>query len=59
MSRPFPRPAGGRIAVKVVNHYGDEVMKVYASAEAVASPAFGREAPDLGAPVLRVTEEPD
>lgn len=28
-SRPFPRPAGRRIAVKVISHYGDEVMKVY------------------------------
>jgi adenine-specific DNA-methyltransferase len=28
-SRPFPIPATGRIAVKVINHYGDEVMKVY------------------------------
>ncbi len=27
-SRAFPRPKGGRIAVKVVNHLGDEVMKV-------------------------------
>lgn len=27
-SRPFPRPAGGRVAVKVINHLGDEVMKV-------------------------------
>ena len=27
-SRPFPRPETGRIAVKVINHYGDEVMKV-------------------------------
>jgi adenine-specific DNA-methyltransferase len=27
-SRPFPRPASGRVAVKVVNHLGDEVMKV-------------------------------
>jgi adenine-specific DNA-methyltransferase len=27
-SRPFPRPAGGRFAVKVINHLGDEVMKV-------------------------------
>jgi adenine-specific DNA-methyltransferase len=27
-SRPFPAPATGRIAVKVINHYGDEVMKV-------------------------------
>ena len=29
-SRPFERPAGGRIAVKVINHFGDEVMKVFA-----------------------------
>jgi adenine-specific DNA-methyltransferase len=29
VSRPFPRPAGGRIAVKVINHFGDEVMKVF------------------------------
>jgi len=28
-SRPFERPEGGRIAVKVINDYGDEVMKVY------------------------------
>lgn len=28
-SRPFPRPITGRIAVKVINHLGDEVMKVY------------------------------
>nr|MDT0658903.1 site-specific DNA-methyltransferase [Micromonospora sp. DSM 115978] len=28
-SRPFPRPISGKIAVKVVNHYGDEVVKVY------------------------------
>ena len=28
-SRPFPKPKGGRIAVKVINHLGDEVMKVF------------------------------
>ncbi len=28
-SRPFPKPRSGRIAVKVVNHLGDEVMKVF------------------------------
>ncbi|MEO6350775.1 MAG: hypothetical protein ABIP53_08990 [Candidatus Limnocylindrales bacterium] len=28
VSRPFPRPKSGKIAVKVNNHYGDEVMKV-------------------------------
>ena len=29
LSRPFPRPLSGRIAVKVINHLGDEVMKVF------------------------------
>jgi adenine-specific DNA-methyltransferase len=29
VSRPFPRPKSGRIAVKVINHLGDEVMKVF------------------------------
>ena len=28
VSRPFPRPRSGRIAVKVVNHYGDEVLRI-------------------------------
>jgi adenine-specific DNA-methyltransferase len=28
-SRPFPTPSKGKIAVKVINHYGDEVLKVY------------------------------
>jgi adenine-specific DNA-methyltransferase len=28
VSRPFPRPRSGKIAVKVINHYGDEVLKV-------------------------------
>ncbi len=32
-SRPFPRPASGKIAVKVINHYGDEVLKVYECAQ--------------------------
>ena len=27
-SRPFDKPASGRIAVKVINHLGDEAMKV-------------------------------
>ncbi|MBN7764077.1 site-specific DNA-methyltransferase [Nitratireductor aquibiodomus] len=27
-SRPFSRPASGKVAVKVINHLGDEVMKV-------------------------------
>jgi len=29
ISRPFPKPEGGKIAVKVINHLGDEVMKVF------------------------------
>jgi adenine-specific DNA-methyltransferase len=29
-SRPFDRPGTGKIAVKVINHYGDEVLKVFA-----------------------------
>lgn len=28
-SRPFYKPKSGRIAVKVINHLGDEVMKVF------------------------------
>ena len=28
-SRPFEKPASGRIAVKVINHLGDEVMKIF------------------------------
>ena len=29
ISRPFPRPEHGRICVKVINHFGDEVQKVF------------------------------
>lgn len=29
VSRPFPKPESGKIAVKVINHYGDEVLKVF------------------------------
>lgn len=29
ISRPFPKPNTGKIAVKVINHYGDEVLKVF------------------------------
>jgi adenine-specific DNA-methyltransferase len=28
-SRRFDPPRTGKIAVKVINHYGDEVLKVY------------------------------
>ena len=29
VSRPFDKPKTGLIAVKVINHLGDEVMKVF------------------------------
>jgi adenine-specific DNA-methyltransferase len=29
ISTPFPRPDRGRICVKVINHFGDEVQKVF------------------------------
>lgn len=29
VSRPFDKPKSGRFAVKVINHLGDEVMKVF------------------------------
>ena len=29
VSRAFDKPRSGRIAVKVINHLGDEVMKVF------------------------------
>ena len=28
-SRPFDKPESGKIAMKVINHYGDEVLKVF------------------------------
>lgn len=33
VSRPFEPPSTGEIAIKVINHYGDEVMKVYGIAD--------------------------
>ncbi len=29
VSRPFDAPDTGKIAIKVINHYGDEVLRVY------------------------------
>ena len=29
VSRPFDKPETGKFAVKVINHYGDEVLKVF------------------------------
>lgn len=31
VSRPFDPPTTGKLAVKVINHYGDEVLKVYST----------------------------
>jgi adenine-specific DNA-methyltransferase len=28
-SQPFDPPKSGKVAVKVINHFGDEVLKVY------------------------------
>lgn len=28
VSREFPPPSSGKVAIKVINHYGDEVMRV-------------------------------
>ena len=33
-SRPFAEPASGKIAVKAINHYGDEVLRVFETTEA-------------------------
>ena len=29
VSRPFDKPESGKIAINVINHYGDEVLKVF------------------------------
>ena len=29
VSRAFPRPESGKIAVKVINHYGNEGLRVF------------------------------
>ena len=45
VSRPFDAPSTGKIAVKVINHYGDEVLKVYSvttTAPASGWPPRGR-----------------
>ena len=41
MSRPFDKPGSGKIAVKVINHFGDEMLKVFdvmKAAEFVSAP---------------------
>ncbi|MBS0325049.1 MAG: site-specific DNA-methyltransferase [Proteobacteria bacterium] len=37
-SRPFDPPSTGRIAVKVINHFGDEVLKTFDVTEGAARP---------------------
>jgi hypothetical protein len=37
LSLPIDPPKSGKIAVKVINHYGDEVLKVFPVGKAVAS----------------------
>lgn len=36
-SRPFDPPATGKIVIKVINHYGDEVLRVYDAKELVVT----------------------
>ena len=31
VSRPFAPPTNGKVAIKVINHFGDEVLKVFAT----------------------------
>src|ERR1035437_7603584 len=38
-SRPFNKPETGKIAVKVINHYGDEVLKVFEVGNSCPTPA--------------------
>jgi adenine-specific DNA-methyltransferase len=44
-SRPFEKPSSGRIAVKVINHLGDEVMKVFGSLPRKSQPPTNAELP--------------
>ncbi|MYA35515.1 MAG: site-specific DNA-methyltransferase [Gammaproteobacteria bacterium] len=38
-SRPFPKPSTGHIAVKVINHLGDEVIKVFRVENSTGKPS--------------------
>ena len=42
VSRPFDKPKSGKIAVKVINHYGDEVLKVFDVPEMSPLPSASR-----------------
>jgi hypothetical protein len=48
----FPAPETGKIAVKMINHYGDDVMKVYDVQGAV----WSAESPRLSAKVRVPTQ---
>jgi adenine-specific DNA-methyltransferase len=41
-SQPFELPKSGKIAVKVINHFGDEVLKVYSTTVAKAAKGKGK-----------------
>ncbi len=41
VSRPFAKPDAGRIVVTVINHYGDEVLKVFTLANNLKSISVG------------------
>jgi adenine-specific DNA-methyltransferase len=56
VSRPFPTPTSGRIAVKVINHYGNEVMKVY-RLHLVSRPARWPSDDGYGAPAIAADPE--
>jgi hypothetical protein len=55
-SRPFDKPGSGRIAVKVINHLGDEVMKVFGWGEGPWSYALRPAGLGQNAPTLSVGE---
>ncbi|MBA4068196.1 MAG: site-specific DNA-methyltransferase, partial [Isosphaera sp.] len=40
-SQPFDPPKTGKVAVKVINYYGDEVLKVYPVPAKTAAPGHG------------------
>jgi hypothetical protein len=41
-SRPSNRPQTGKLAVKVINHYGDEVLKVFRVISSLTPPPVYR-----------------
>lgn len=41
-SRPFPRPTTGTMAIKVINHYGDEIVETYGVEQTALANPGGR-----------------